>query len=224
MTGEHHDAAARGGARAVVARWMQTVRDVPRWVWVAAAALVALCLTVIAMGGLAAAQASPQTLAAGDEARTAVYSITVLDAEFTDEVESEFLQADAGEKLLVMTTLIENLSSEAIGVGTTADRIKSGLINTENPLLDLNDVAETGSTAAWRADGSAGQVILQPGVPSEVTLAWTVPEEAFADGVVSLDVHDADIRRGAVILSSSVVTWRAADVTARISVTAKDAR
>ena len=223
MTGDHEGAARARAVRAIVSRWMRAVSDIPRWIWIAAAALIALVVTVAAMGGLAQAQASPTELGAGDEARTSVYSITVVGAEFATEVESEFLEADAGEKLLVMTTRLENLSDTPIGVGTTADRTKAGLINTENPLLDLSGVTAIDSVSVWRADGSSGQVILQPGVPSEVTLAWTVPEDAFPDGTVTLDVHEVEIRRGAVILSSGVVTWRAAELSARISLTASEA-
>lgn len=207
----------------VLTRWARAVAEIPRWLWIAAAAIVAIVIVVMLMGGLAQAQPSPSQLGAGDEARTSVYAVTVLDAQFTSEVESEYLEAEPGEKLLVMTMLFENLSDQPIGVGTTADRLKAGIINTDDPLLDLTGIAEIGSASVWRADGSAGQVILQPGVPSEVTIAWTVPEDAFADGVVSLDVHEVEIRRGAVILSSGVVTWRPAELSAQITVDATEA-
>ena len=206
-----------------MSRWARAIADVPRWIWAAAVAVVAMAIVVAAVGGFAQAQTTPTVLGAGDEARTSVYAITVLDAEFAQAVESEYLEADPGEKLLVMATRMENLSDAPIGVATTADRTKSGLVNTENPLLDLDGATAIGTVSVWRADGSAGQVILQPGVPSEVMLAWTVPDDAFPDGIVSLDVHEVEIRRGAVILSSSVVTWRADELSSRIEVTATEA-
>ncbi|MGN7947183.1 hypothetical protein ACTJKH_00385 [Microbacterium sp. 22215] len=218
-TGDHDGAVPKITARAMVSRWARSLAEVPRWIWIAAATVIALVLVVVAIGGFAQAQAAPTELGVGDEARASVYAVTVLDAEFTDEVESEYLEAEPGETLLVMTMRMENLSDAPIGVGTAADRTKAGLVNTENPLLDLSGVSATDTVSVWRADGSAGQVILQPGVPSEVTLAWSVPEDTFPDGVVSLDVHEVEIRRGAVILSASVVTWRAAETFARISVT-----
>lgn len=219
MTGDHERAAPKVAARAMVSRWARSLAEVPRWIWIAAATVIALVLVVVAIGGFAQAQAAPTELGVGDEARASVYAVTVLDAEFTDEVESEYLEAEPGETLLVMTMRMENLSDAPIGVGTAADRTKAGLVNTENPLLDLSGVTATDTVSVWRADGSSGQVFLQPGVPSEVTLAWSVPEDAFPDGVVSLDVHEVEIRRGAVILSASVITWRAAETFARISVT-----
>ncbi|MFJ4222934.1 hypothetical protein [Microbacterium sp. NPDC089695] len=211
-------AAARTGsvARSVVRRWIRAVADVPRWIWFAAAALAVGLVVVAATGGLAATQPSADEVGAGAEVRTSAYAITVLDAELTDEVESEFLRADDGEVLLVLTTRMENLSDEAIGVATSADRTRAGFVNTDTPLLDLAGVTPLGVTSVWRDDGSSGQVVLQPGVPSEVTFAFTVPDDAYADRPVALEVHDVEVRRGAVILSSRVVTWRPAALVARI--------
>ncbi|WP_311243773.1 hypothetical protein [Microbacterium sp. WCS2018Hpa-23] len=222
-TGDHDGTAPKIDVRAIVSRWARSLAEVPRWIWVVAAALIALILVVVAIGGFAQAQTAPIELGVDDEARASVYAVTVLDAEFTDAVESEYLEADPGETLLVMTMRMENLSDAPIGVGTTADRTKAGLVNTDDPLIELTGVTATDSVSVWRADGSSGQVILQPGVPSEVMLAWTVPDDAFPDGGVSLDIHEVEIRRGAVILSSSVVTWRAIDTFARISVTPTEA-
>ncbi|WP_139305239.1 hypothetical protein [Microbacterium hydrocarbonoxydans] len=232
MTGDHegtahegavHESATRGTVVRVAAlRARQALADIPRAMWFVAAGLIVLVVVVAAMGGLAQAQASPTELGPGGEARTSVYAVTVQDAEFTDAVESEYLEAEPGEKLLVMTLEMQNLSDAPVGVGTTADRTKAGFINTEAPLLDLVGTTAVDSAAVWRGDGSAGQVILQPGVPSEVTIAWTVPEDAFPDGVVTLDVHEVEVRRGAVILSSGVVTWRAAETSARILIPAEE--
>ena len=212
-----------GGARAIAARWVRAIADLPRGIWVAAAALAALLIVIIATGGLAQATAEPRRVDVGDEVRTGQLSVTVLDAEFTREVEAEYLDADDGEVLLVMTIAMENLTDRPIGVGSTADRIDTNLVNHDRPLLDLADVEATDSAYVWRADGSAGQVYLQPGVPSDITIAWPVPEATITDSAVSLDVHEASISTGAVVLSSRVVTWRADDVAARIVVPVREA-
>ena len=132
------------------------------------------------------------------------------------------LEAEPGQTLLVLRTRIENLSDTPIGVGSTADLTKANLVNTDRPLIDLVGVTAVDRTAVWRPDGSSGQVFLQPGVPAEVMLAWTIPDDALAGREVSLDVHDAEVSVGAVILSSNVVTWRAGDVVARITVPVED--
>lgn len=231
-TGDHDGASSGAPAarpavdivRTAVSRWTLAAAELPRWIWPAAAALVAVVIVVAAVGGLSRAEASPTELGPDDEARTSMYAITVLDAEFTAEVEAERLEAKPGEKFLVMTTRMENLSDAPIPVGTTgADRVSAGLVNTDTPLLELKGVTATDSVDVWRADGSSGDVILQPGVPSQVTFAWTVPEDAFPDGAVSLDVHEVEVKRGRVVISSRVITWYPAALSARITVTAQEA-
>lgn len=232
-TGDHDGApsgapAARPAVdivRSAVSRWTHAAAELPRWIWPAAAALVALVIVVAAVGGLSRAEASPTELGPDDEARTSMYAITVLDAEFTTEVESEGLEAEPGEKFLVMSTRMENLSDTpiAVGDGTGADRVSARFVNPDDPLLELEGVTPTDSVDVWRADGSSGQVILQPGVPSQVTFAWTVPADTYSDGVVSLDVHEVEVKRGRVVLSSRVVTWNPAALSARITVIAKEA-
>lgn len=229
MTGDH-EGAERGtaatplSARAIVARWGRAILDVPRGIWIAAGTAAVVVLVVAVTGGFTRATVQPPELGVDDEARMSTYSITVLAAEFATEVESEYIDADPGEKLLVMTTRMENLTDTPIGVGTTADRTSTNLINVSDPLLELADATATDSVSVWRADGSAGQVILQPGVPSQVTFAWTVPEDAFPAGEVSLDVHEAEVRRGRILISANAISWRAAEVGARITVAAEDAR
>ncbi|MEV4737656.1 MULTISPECIES: hypothetical protein [unclassified Microbacterium] len=215
-------ARAATATRTVLARWGRAIADVPRLVWIAAGVVVLGLLGVAVTGGFAQVQTAADEVGAGTEVRTSAYAIAVLDAELTDAVESEYLEADPGEMLLVLTTRMENLSDEAVGVATTADRTRAGFVNTDAPLLDLTGVTPLGVTAVWRDDGSAGQVVLQPGVPSEVTFAFTVPDDAYTDRPIALDVHDVEVRRGAVILSSRVVTWRPAEVVARIVVPATE--
>lgn len=185
--------------------------------------VVVAAIAVIAAGGLNRAEPVPAELGPGDEARTSTYAVTVLDAEFTDAVESEFLEADPGEKLLVVTLRLVNLSDQPIGVGTDPDRVTSNLAGTARPLLRIEGIDTSVGATIWRADDSRGSVVLQPDVPSEVAIAWPVPEDAFADGAVVLDVHDAVVRRGAIILSTRVVTWRPGELAARIRVPVEEA-
>lgn len=207
----------------MITRWGRAIAEIPRAVWFAAGAVVVALVAVVLAGGLSPVRTTPAEVAAGTEVRTSTYALTVQGAELTDAVESEYLEAEAGEVLLVLTLRMENLTDAPIGVGTTADLLKANLVNTADPLLDLHGVTPTGSATVWRADGSAGQVILQPGVPDAVTIAWPVPDDAVAAGAVQLDVHDAEVSRGAVILSSRVVTWRPAELVARVSATAEEA-
>ncbi|WP_341947640.1 hypothetical protein [Microbacterium sp. LWH11-1.2] len=211
-------AAAAGAARTVVSRSALPF-------WIAAAAIVALLAGVIGFGGLAPASRTPAQVSAGDGARTSLYTVSVLDAELTDAVESQFLEAEPGETLLVVTVRLENLSDRAVGVERSADRVDSRMIVGREPMLEISGVVVTGTARSWRADGSPRAVILQPGVPAEVTIAWPVADDdatvrALADGTARLDVHDATEQAGQVILAASTINWRRAALSAQIELAA----
>ncbi|MFB7250082.1 hypothetical protein [Microbacterium sp. NPDC056234] len=202
----------RGGAA-----FRRTVTDVgaPAWIAVLGVTVAAACF--VGFGGLLPASASPDELVIDEEARTSLYSVTVLDAVTTDAVEEQYVEAEPGETLVVVTLRLENLSDRPIGLGTSADRVESRLVHAAEPLIALADVEPTSSAEAWRPDGSAGGVVLQPGVPDVVQIAWPVPQDAFADGILRIDVHEAEVTRGQVIVSADQLTWRRGDLAARIS-------
>lgn len=214
---------ASGKARSIASRFARSafaLRTLP--VWLAGGAVAVLLVAVIVAGGLNGVQTDPTALGAGDGVRTPLYTVTVLDAELTDEIEEQFLSAEPGEIVVVLTLRLENLSDRAIGVGRSADQVESRLINVTEPLLQLSDVTSSQSTRVWRTDGSGSSVVLQPDVPSELRMAWIVPEDAFPEGVVRLDVYDAEESTGQIILSADHVTWWRTELAARISVEAKE--
>lgn len=190
-------------------------------VWIAAAAAVALIAGFIGLGGLAPASRTPAQIPVGDTARTSMYAVEVRDAALSDAVESQFLEAEPGETLLVVTVRLENLSDRAIGVERSADRVDSHLIAGSKPMLALSGLTATGTARSWRTGGSLRAVILQPGVPAEVTIAWPVADDdatvrTLADGTARLDVHDATEQSGQVILAASSISWRRAELSAQL--------
>ncbi|MDP3952192.1 hypothetical protein [Microbacterium sp.] len=208
-----------GSARSVVRRTSRAAfsrRAAPAWA--AGATIAAALATAIALGGLGRSEATPVQLTAGDEVRMPLYAVTVLDVELADELEEKSLSADRGETLVIVTVRLENLTDRPIGVGRAADKVEANLVGFNDPLLNLTGVTPADSAQAWRSDSSAATVFLQPGVPSEVTLAWTAPEDAFADGIVELDVYDAVESRGQILISADHINWRRGDLTARITV------
>lgn len=206
--------ARRASARAAHAATRRTALPF----WVAGVSVIALLSVFVIAGGLAASERTAAEVGAGDTVRTSLYTITVQRAELADEVESQYLTADDGETLLLVTVEMENLSDRPIGVGTAANRVESKIVNSRTPLLEVPNTTDSFSTRAWRPDDSSGGVILQPGVPSEVVLAWSVPDDAFPEGTVPIDVFDAREQGGQVILSSSVISWQRTDQVARVSV------
>lgn len=185
--------------------------------WIVAGVAAIVAALAIATGGMSPAERVPTPLMQGEEARTDLYAVTALDAELTDEVESEYLSADPGEKLLVVTFRMRNLADYPIGVGGSVDRVQSRLIASDAPLLSVSGIPATFDSRAWRVDGSGGRVVLQPGVPAEVRVAWRVPDDAFADDAVRIDVHEADPRNGQVIIAASNITWHRGAQAAQIT-------
>ncbi|MGO1506884.1 MAG: hypothetical protein ACTHZW_06140 [Microbacteriaceae bacterium] len=192
--------------------------------WIGGGLLVALVVAVIALGGLNPATSSAAQLVAGDEATTPLYTASVLDAHVTDEIEDEHVAAEDGDVLVVVTMRLENLADYPVGVGRSADRAESRLLNVAEPLLELSGITQTASARAWRTDDSIGGVILQPRVPVEMQLVWPVPAAAVASGTVTVDVYDADETRGQVILSSDNITWRRAGLAAQFEIDVEEAR
>lgn len=190
-------------------------------IWIAIGLVVVLIGVVSISGGLRDAESTPADVATGAEIELSEYSLTVLDAEFTDAVEDQYLEADAGDTLVVVTMKMTNTTDRPIGVATSADRISTGFINVRAPLLALSDtehtsIEQTSSARAWRDDGSDGPVILQPEVLSTVRIAWSVPEDAVSAGSVQLDVYDAQVTTGQILLSADQIIWRRGELTARI--------
>lgn len=209
-------------ARATAARGIRSVFSrgaVPAWITVGVLALGAAAL--VAFGAFDTAQHQPAEVAIGEEVRLPTYSVTVLDVEVTDAVEEQFLEADPGESLLLVTVRLENLTDETIGVGATTDRISSRLVNASTSLLMLSGVTDPGNARAWRDVTSVADPLLQPGVPADITLAWRVDSSDLDSGAVALEVHEAVVRTGQIILSSDVVTWAQGDLVARIELEAR---
>ena len=217
--GRATDAVRVGSAR--VARSAVSRASIP--FWIGGALLAALLIVTVSLGGFNRADASPAQLPVGEELHLPLYSIAVLDAHLTDEIEDEFVSADDGETLVVTTVLLENHAPYPVGVGNAVDGVQSRLFTMRDSLIDLAGVELSSTPYAWRTDDSAGGVILQPRVPTEVQLVWPVPADAVSDGKVTFDVYDADETRGQVILDSRNITWRRSDLAAQITLDATEA-
>lgn len=186
--------------------------------WITGAGAVALVGVVVGVGGFDTVSNDAEAVDTGTAITTSLYAVTITGGELTDAVEEEYLEADEGETLLVLDLTIENLSDAPVGVGTAVDRVASRLVNARAALLVIPEANDTYSARAWRPDGSSGEVVLQPGVPSEIRVAWTVPSDAFTEGRAELDVYDAVEQGGQIILSSSSVTWQRREQVARVIV------
>jgi len=212
---------ARDRVRVTAAHGIRSVfsrRATPAWITLGS--LIAAAAVLIAVGAFDTAENEPAAVAIGEEVRLPTYAVTVLDVEVTDAVEDQFLEADEGESLVLVTLRLENLSDATISVDGTSDGISSHLVNSSSPLLDLSGVAVTGSARYWRDVTSSRRPLLQPDVPAIVTIAWPVESADLDSDDVTLEVHEADPQHGNIVVASTDVTWWQGDLVARIDLEA----
>lgn len=176
---------------------------------------------LIAIGAFDSAHHEPDAVAIGDEVRLSTYAVTVLDVEVTDAVEEQYLEADPGESLLLVTLRLENLTDATVSVVGSADRVSSRLINATAPLLDLTGVGDPGTALVWSDIDSPRYPLLQPGVPAEITAAWRVSTDELEDGEASIEIHEAIERAGRIIVASDVVSWTQGALIARVDLEAR---
>ncbi len=150
----------------------RTVDRIPTVVLLIAGA--ALVLGVVGLfGGLDDAPSEPLTrVQPGQEHVGAQLTIVPERAMLVDTLPEAFLEPEDGSRVLVVTSIVTNtwdrpvLSSE----GGASDNLRPdlpGLEAPENVLLLLD-----GTRRPW----------LEPHLPAELAFAWTVPEDALADG------------------------------------------
>lgn len=212
---------ARDRVRVTAAHGIRSVfsrRATPAWI--ALGSLVAAAAVLIAVGAFDTAENEPAAVAIGEEVRLPTYAVTVLDVEVTDAVEDQYLEADEGESLVLVTMRLENLSDAPIGIDGSLDGISSHLVNSTSPLLDLSGVTVTGSARYWRDVTSSRRPLLQPAVPAVVTIAWPVESADLDSDDVTLEVHEADPQHGNIVVASTDVTWWQGDLVARIDLEA----
>lgn len=178
-------------------------------------------VALIAAGAFDTADHEPDAVAIGDEVHLSTYTVTVLDVEVTDGVDEQYLEADPGESLLLVTLRLENLTDATVSVVGSADRVSSRLINATAPLLELTGVGDPGTALVWNDIASPRYPLLQPDVPAEITAAWRVSTAELEKGAAAIEVHDAIERAGQIIVSSDVVSWTQGALIARVDLEAQ---
>lgn len=210
----------RAAAGAAAARRARNALLDPASAPVVIAVIIALILAIlfVVLGGFREASRVPASTAAGTEVATSLFTVTVLDATVTEEVEEQFWDAEPGETLLLVTVRLENLTDRPAAMLGATDRLTSRLIESDSALLTLDGITATETPRAWHADGGVRTPVLQPGVPADIVIGWPIPDDALTDDSVQVNVFDARERAGQVIVSASATTWTRTELLARVSV------
>jgi hypothetical protein len=174
---------------ALLPRLRGGLAEVGTGLWVAAGVLIAAIVGVWATGGFAPAHRAAvelAELAPGDVHTNGQFSVAFAHAELTDDPD---LYLDEGEVALRIELRLENRWDEPF----TASAIVEDAIA-------ISGLPEDAAIDIGRSDGTRGGVILQPGIPVDLTVAWDLPEGTFTPGSeLDITVSDGTLRQFAVL-------------------------
>lgn len=182
-------AAARDDATASRVRWVRTMADRIPTKWASMIGVGVFLAATASFGGLnsVAAPETPQ-VKVGERVITSNLEMTVDSAFLSDRVE-DGITADKenGERVLAVRMRVTNLFPEA--------RTMRGMQGLQNTRImdgpdDIPQISRPGEAAQ-------GALALQPGVPDEIILSWTVAASDYSEGdEVRIALSDPQTYRG----------------------------
>ncbi|KAA9147881.1 hypothetical protein F6B41_14010 [Microbacterium lushaniae] len=200
---------ARGGA----SRWVRAATDRVPTKWFAGLATALFLAGTAAFGGLSTVAAEPvRELSAGQEHINAQLALSIQRAVLVDELPEVGVEAGAGERVLALIATVENRWTQPLPtVGDTS----------VTQAVRVPDLGDTPPAAVARYDDATRSPWLQPRVPAEVVLAWTVDAGAFEAGdILSVELRDAQLAQGRLVTAGEA--WVDPVVAARVSVSITD--
>jgi len=172
--------------RAPAPKWVRSAAKALPATWVTTGALVLFLGVTALFGGLAAAPPVKHhiaQLAPGKALDTGQLEVTVRRAVLIDELPGSGTVPDDGERVLVVTATMKNLTDAPVQSGVFADEqiTVDGL-----PAQRVNGRDEVASVA--RVDDATLSPDIQPGLAVDVAFTWPVPADLLhADDTI--DVH-----------------------------------
>ncbi|ALJ20027.1 hypothetical protein [Microbacterium sp. No. 7] len=181
--------------------------------WFAGILTVLFLGTTAAFGGIATAEPPPlPELQPGDEHRSTQVAITPVRAVLVDDLAEAGASPADGERVLAVHVRLENAWTEPLTLYTTSTTLET---------ISVAELAGTAPTAVSRLDDATRNPILQPRVPVDVVLAWTVPAERFADGdPLALTLNDMTLHTGSSVASGR--WWKDPVPAARVTLSLTD--
>lgn len=175
-----------------------------RW-WVVAGVGVIVAVSAL-FGGWAPAERSMATVAASSPLVNDILTAQVHEV-YTDSSWGERVEADDGEVVLVAQLTLENTWTEPVAMQGTADRVEAEpLGNGDDAIIRIAGIPDGVYPDFHRTAGSSGNVVLQPGVPVDVTATWIVPKDA-APTSITLTMYGVVLERGNVLISYHKRFW-----------------
>lgn len=161
-------------------RWVRSGVDRVPTRWFAGIATGLFLAGTAAFGGLAtAATPSIPELEPGEAHVTAQRTLTIERAVLVDELPEAgvYPDPDRNERVVAILAIAENRWTSPQSAAAAVNLEPSAFARS----VSVGGLPSEGSTNARYDDGTVGPW-LQPGVPVELVMAWTVDADAFADG------------------------------------------
>lgn len=190
--------------------WLRAASDRVPTRWFAGIATALFLAATAAFGGLATA-ATPEitALEPGDEHRNDQLAITVERAVLVDEFPEAGVFVDDGERVLALLLSVENTWDEPLTASPHSSVTES---------LTIDALADPPDSVA-RYDDATINPVLQPGVPAQIVLAWTVEAGAFDDAQrLTVELNDMTLYTGSFVANGQWWTDPVAAATLTVAV------
>ncbi len=207
--GDQPSAPARGRGL----RWIRAATDRVPTTWFAGLATALFLAGTAAFGGLSTVAAEPvRELSAGQEHINDQLALSVQRAVLVDDLPEVGVEAGAGKRVLALIATVENRWTQPLPtVGDTS----------VTQAVRVPDLGDTRPDAVARYDDATHSPWLQPRVPAEVVMAWTVDAGAFEAGdTLSVELHDTRLSVGRLVTAGEA--WVDPVLAARVSVSITD--
>lgn len=173
--------------------WLRAADDKLPTTWIAGIGTGLFLAVTAAFGGLnTVAAAEPAALEPGTEHVNAQLAVTVRGAHVDEDYPGAYL--DDAERVLVIDLTVTNRWSEPLYTSPGQSVSDAVVVRGLDPSAEPLPVART--------DDGTLTPVLQPGLAVPLTLAWTVPADAYAPGeTITVELRDEKLFTGSMVVS-----------------------
>lgn len=187
--------------------------------WIAAIVVTGFIGAAALLGGL-----GDRTVESVDVAADTVYSselldLTVHDARAVDALPDQYIEAKAGTRLLVVRMTITDRWDLPISADGYAAGVTTSLFSGKHAVVLPADTTPVGLATGWYAGTENSTApVFQPGVTTEVEVAWQVPANAVEGDTVAIALRQATPKHFEVFADERSIMLATGDVEARFEV------
>lgn len=182
--------------------------------WIAASAAAVFVAGTAAFGGLADRTPAAAEVPSGGSYSSDLVEVTVHDAYLVDSLPDHYVEPADGDRLLVVRMTITDRWTMPLAAEGQVAGVTTALFGGRTAPLQPAGIETGRLVTAWYDGTTSGSPIFQPGVPTDVEVAWTVADDAVAGDTVSITLADAAPRPYSVLLDDRSILLVTGDTVA----------